>query len=98
MYYYEGISAEQQLNDIACYFATKQTWQIDFADADTGDNIIFLIEQKWRNEHGDTFKESFPYMDKLWNILWGWNVEETRTISEREEIIKPAKLHFKQKS
>lgn len=87
---------KKQLNDFAHYFVSKNPWEIDFADADNGDYFLYLIERKWQKEHGDTFAKTFPYIDKLWNILSEWKVEETRTIAEREKIIDLAKCHLEQ--
>lgn len=98
MYRQEDESIEKQLDDIARYFASKWPWQIDFADADTEEYNIFMLEQKWRAVRGDTFGETFPYMDSLWDILCDWNVGETRTIAEREKIIELAKRHLEQKT
>lgn len=96
MHYEEDEPLEKQIDDIARYFASCYPWQIDFADADNGDYFLYLIERKWQKEHGDTFAKTFPYIDKLWDILSEWKVEETRTIAEREKIIDLAKCHLEQ--
>lgn len=96
MHYEENEPLEQQIDNIAHYFASRYPWQIDFADADNGDYFLYLIDQKWQKEHGDTFAETFPYMDKLWDILSEWKVEETRTIAERKKMINLAKRHLEQ--
>lgn len=89
--------SKQQVDDIAHYFATRRSLEIKFADADLADYLLYLIEQKWQKEHGDTFTETFPYMAELWNILSDWRVGERKTIEERAEIIRLAKCHLKHK-
>ena len=88
-------SIENEINDIAKYFADKQPENITFIDADTYDYELFTLYEKWKQlVSTEEFVDHFPYIDKLWELLANWKPDDVESIQTQRQIIELAKKHL----
>ena len=88
-------SIENEINDIAKYFADKQPENITFIDADTYDYELFTLHEKWKQlVSTEEFVDHFPYIDKLWELLANWKPDDVESIQTKRHIVELAKKHL----
>lgn len=88
-------SIENEINDIAKYFADKQPENITFIDADTYDYELFTLYEKWKQlVPTEEFVDYFPYIDKLWELLANWRPDDVESIQTQRQIVELAKKHL----
>lgn len=88
-------SIENEINDIAKYFADKQPENITFIDADTYDYELFTLHEKWKQlVSTEEFVDHFPYIDKLWELLANWKPDDVESIQTKRHIVELAKKTF----
>lgn len=88
-------SIENEINDIAKYFADKQPENITFIDADTYDYELFTLYEKWKQlVPAEEFVDYFPYIDKLWELLANWRPDDVESIQTQRQIVELAKKHL----
>lgn len=88
-------SIEDEINDIAKYFADKQPENITFIDADTFDYKLFILYKKWKQlVPTEEFVDHFPYIDKLWELLANWKPDDVESIQTKRHIVELAKKHL----
>lgn len=88
-------SIENEINDIAKYFADKQSENITFIDADTYDYELFTLHEKWKQlVSTEEFVDHFPYIDKLWELLANWKPDDVESIQTKRHIVELAKKHL----
>ena len=88
-------SIENEINDIAKYFADKQPENITFIDADTYDYELFTLYEKWNQlVSTEEFVDHFPYIDKLWELLANWKPDDVESIQTKRHIVELAKKHL----
>ena len=88
-------SIENEINDIAKYFADKQPENITFIDADTFDYELFTLYEKWNQlVSAEKFVDCFPYIDKLWELLANWKPDDVKSIQTKRQIVELAKKHL----
>lgn len=88
-------SIENEINDIAKYFADKQPENITFIDADTYDYELFTLHEKWKQlVSAEEFVDHFPYIDKLWELLANWKPDDVESIQTKRHIVELAKKHL----
>ena len=88
-------SIENEINDIAKYFADKQPENITFIDADTVDYKLFILYKKWKQlVPNEEFVDCFPRIDELWELLANWNPDDIESIQTKHRIVELAKKHL----
>ena len=88
-------SIENEITDIAKYFADKQPENITFIDADTYDYELFTLYEKWNQlVSAEEFVDYFPYIDKLWELLANWKPDNPESIQTQRQIVELAKKHL----
>ena len=88
-------SIEDEINDIAKYFADKQPENITFIDADTFDYKLFILYKKWKQlVPNEKFVDCFPYIDELWELLANWRPDDIESIQTKHRIVELAKKHL----
>lgn len=82
----------QKLRDIINYLSNKTPYSINFNDADEYEYEIYLIANEWDKIFPEqSFENEFPIIDKLWELLGSWNVEDEKDLKKCEQIIELAK-------
>ena len=88
-------SIEDEINDIAKYFADKQPENITFIDADTFDYKLFILYKKWKQlVPNEEFVDCFPRIDELWELLANWKPDDIESIQTKHRIVELAKKHL----
>ena len=88
-------SIENEINNIAKYFAGKQPENITFIDADTFDYKLFILYKKWKQlVPNEKFVDCFPYIDELWELLANWRPDDIESIQTKHRIVELAKKHL----
>lgn len=88
-------SIENEINDIAKYFADKQPENITFIDADTFDYKLFILYKKWKQlVPNEKFVDCFPCIGELWELLANWKSDDIELIQTKHRIVELAKKHL----
>ena len=88
-------SIEDEINDIAKYFADNKPENITFIDADTFDYKLFILYKKWKQlVPNEEFVDCFPRIDELWELLANWKPDDIESIQTKHRIVELAKKHL----
>ncbi len=88
-------SIENEINDIAKYFASKQPENITFIDADTFGYKMLILYKKWNQlVPNEEFVDCFPRIDELWELLANWKPDNIESIQTQRHIVELAKKHL----
>ena len=80
-----------KLKSIIYYIGNKTPCSISFNDADEYEYEIYLIANEWDKLFPEQlFKNEFPVIDKLWELLGSWNVEDEKDLEKCKQIIELA--------